>query len=161
MKRPEIISQCSQKGETVYWICVDGREAIAYRKSLIYFMEPGTAGEIEKNTKGEIKENEKLAAYFDVIEEVSGVHGKAEAFLSSREKTPGGIDAFELETMDGQVRWIDEKLLENFQITRKYYLDAKGKWPDMVFIEEDGEIAGLVMAIRRDLYADEEGRKKK
>ena len=161
MKRPEIIRQCSQKGEQVFWTCVDGREAIAYRKCLIYFMEPGTAAEIEKNTEGGIKENEKLAAYFDVIADVSGVHGKAEAFLSSREKTPGGIDAFELETMDGQVRWIDKKLLENFQITRKYYLDARGKWPDMVFIEEDEEIVGLVMALKRDLYADEAGRKKK
>ena len=63
--------------------------------------------------------------------------------------------------MDGQVRWIDKTLLENFQITRKYYLDAKGKWPDIVFIEEDGQIVGLVMALKREIYADEEGRKKK
>ncbi|MDO4176203.1 MAG: hypothetical protein Q4D99_01830 [Bacillota bacterium] len=161
MKIPEIISQCSQKGEKVFWAEVDGQEAIAYHKSLIYFMEQGTAAEIAKNTKGEIEKNEKLVKYFDVIEEVEGVHGKAEAFLSSREKTPGGLDAFELETMDGQVRWIDKKLLENFQITRKYYLDAKGKWPDMVFIEEDDKLVGLVMALKRELYADEEGGKKK
>ena len=161
MKIPEIISQCSQKGEKVFWADADGREAIAYRRSLIYFMDEGTAAEIKKNTKGEIEENEKLVRYFDVIEDIEGVHGKAEAFLSSRDKTPGGIDAFVLETMDGQVRWVDKKLLENFQITRKYYLDAKGKWPDMVFIEEDGQLVGLVMALKRELYADEEGRKKK
>lgn len=161
MKKPEIISQCSRKGEKVFWADADGMEAIAYRKSLIYFMEEGAAAEIAKNTEGEIEENEKLVKYFDVIEDIESVHGKAEAFLSSREKTPGGIDAFEIETMDGQVRWIDKTLLENFQITRKYYLDAKGKWPDMVFIEEDGQIVGLVMALKREIYADEEGRKKK
>lgn len=161
MKRPEIISQCSRKGEKVFWLGAEEREAIAYHMSLIYFMEPGTAAEIEKNTEGEIKENEKLVKYFDAIEDVSGVYGKAEAFLSSRDTTPGGIDAFVLETMDGQVRWVDRGLLENFQITRKYYLDATGKWPDMVFIEEDGELVGLVMALRCELYADETGRRKK
>ena len=85
-------------------------------------------------------------------------HGTKEAFVSERKLLDNGVDAICLETMDGQRKWIDKDLAEAFAFKRKYLfvdpsaVDADGMSADeiqnMVFIEEQGQIAGIVMILR-------------
>ena len=61
--------------------------------------------------------------------------------------------------MDGQRKWIDKDLADAFAFKRKYLfvdpaaIDADGIAADeirnMVFIDEQGKIAGIVMILRQ------------
>ena len=99
-----------------------------------------------------------MSRYFGLIEKVAASKAIKEAFVSERKLLDNGVDAICLETMDGQRKWIDKDLAEAFAFKRKYLfvdpsaVNADGISADeiqnIVFIEEQGQIAGIVMILR-------------
>ena len=137
----------------------------------MFFSEPGlisdireslearsSAGEADAAALPRLTESSKMSSYFGLIEKVAASQAIKEAFVSERKLLDNGVDAICLETMDGQRKWIDKDLAEAFAFKRKYLfvdpsaVNADGISADeiqnMVFIEEQGQIAGIVMILR-------------
>ena len=171
MRIDEVIKQCIQSDEDILWAQQDNHEAVAHRKSLMFFSEPGLISDIRESLEAKsssdeantvtlphLTENKKLDRYFGLIRKVASTQAKKEAFVSERKLLDSGVDAICLETMDGQRKWIDKDLAEAFAFKRRYLfvdpsaIDADGIVADeignMVFIEEQGQIAGIVMMLR-------------
>ena len=171
MRIDEVIKQCIQSDKDILWAQQGNREVVAHRKSVMFFSEPGLISDIreslEDKTSAEetntaalprLTESKKMDRYFGLIEQVATEQTKKEAFVSERKLLDTGVDAICLETMDGQRKWIDKDLAEAFAFKRKYLfvdpsdVDADGIAADeiqnMVFIEEQGQIAGIVMILR-------------
>ena len=159
MRIDEVIKQCTQSGEDILWGNHDNREAVVYRKSLMFFSEPGLVSAIRDSlSPPRLTESKKLSRYFSLVGQVQSTASKKEAFVSERKLLDSGIDAICLETMDGQRKWINKDLAEAFAFKRRYLfvdpsaIDADGIAADeienMVFIEEQGKIAGIVMILK-------------
>lgn len=171
MRIDEVIKQCIQSDEDILWAQKQNLEAVAHRKSLMFFSEPGLISDIrealearsssddaDKVSLPHLTESEKLGRYFGLAEKAASTQAIKEAFVSERKLLDSGIDAICLETMDGQKKWIDKDLAEAFAFKRKYLfvnpsaVTAEGITADeienMVFIEEQGQIAGIVMMLR-------------
>ena len=160
MRIDEVIKQCIQSDEDILWAQQENHEVVAHRKSLMFFSEPGLISDIQEALTPPplLKESKKLSKYFGLVEKVSSTQAKKEAFVSERKLLDSGVDAICLETMDGQRKWIDKDLAEAFAFKRRYLfvdpsaIDADGIVADeignMVFIEEQGQIAGIVMMLR-------------
>ena len=162
MRLDEVIKQCSQPGEEILWAKQGKREVVVYRKSLMFFSEQGLVSAIrDSQSPPKLTESRKLDGYFRLTDKATTAKAKKEAFVSERKLLDSGIDAICLETMDGQRRWIDKDLAEAFAFSRKYWIldpsamnaEAEGETaPDeianMVFIEEQGKISGIVMILR-------------
>lgn len=171
MRIDEVIKQCLRSDEDILWAQQDNHEAVAHRKSLMFFSEPGLISDIRESLESRssseeagnvslprLTENRKLSKYFGLVDKVISTQAIKEAFVSERKLLNSGVDAICLETMDGQRKWIDKDLAEAFAFKRKYLfvdpsaIDADGIAADeienMVFIEEDGQIAGIVMMLR-------------
>jgi len=171
MRIDEVIKQCMQSDEDILWAQQENREAVAHRKSLMFFSEPGLISDIRESLEAKsssdeegavtlphLTENKKLNRYFGLIEKVASTQAKKEAFVSERKLLDSGVDAICLETMDGQRKWIDKDLAEAFAFKRRYlFVDSSAIGSDdiaadeienMVFIEEQGQIAGIVMMLR-------------
>ena len=147
MRLEEIIKQCTQEKEKLLWAAEEEREAIAYRKIQVFFGLPGLSDIVEQ-AGVELEESEKLGKLFELVDRVTASTTKAEAFVADRKTTDDGIDAICVETMDGRRRWINKDLTEAFAFGRKYWIDETEECENMVFIEEKGEIAGIVMVLR-------------
>ncbi|MCR5034045.1 MAG: hypothetical protein K6B42_01330 [Clostridia bacterium] len=171
MRIDEVIKQCIQSDEDILWALQDDHEAVAHRKSLMFFSEPGLISDIRealdaksssddagKVSLPQLTESKKLSRYFDLVGKTASTQAKKEAFVSQRKLLDSGTDAICLETMDGQQKWIDKDLAEAFAFKRKYlFVDpsavnaddiAADEIANMVFIEEEGKIAGIVMSLR-------------
>ena len=171
MRIDEVIKQCIQSDEDILWTQQDNYEAVAHRKSVMFFSEPGLISDIRESLEAKasaeetstsalprLTENKKMNRYFGLIEQVAKAQAKKEAFVSERKLLDTDVDAICLETMDGQRKWIDKDLAEAFAFKRKYLfvdpsdVDADGIAADeiqnMVFIEEQEQIAGIVMILR-------------
>ena len=175
MRIDEIIKQCVQSNKDILWATKGNLEAVVYQKSLMFFSEPGLISDIQEALASRsssdaagadslplLTENKKLNKYFRLIDTFASAKTKKEAFVSERKLLDSGIDAICLETMDGQRRWINKDLAEPFAFSRKYWIldppgtDAKAaddgvtaaEIENMVFIEEQGKIAGIVMILR-------------
>lgn len=171
MRIDEVIKQCIQSDQDILWAQQDNHEAVAHRKSVMFFSEPGLISDIRESLETgssadgagtaalpRLTENKKMIRYFGLIKSVAATQAIKEAFVSERKLLDSGVDAICLETMDGQRKWIDKDLAEAFAFKRKYLfakpsaVDADGITADeiqnMVFIEEQGQIAGIVMILR-------------
>ena len=159
MRIEEAVKQCANPGEEILWEKQNDREAVVYRKSLMFFSETGLVSAIRDSlTPPLLTESKKLNRYFSLVEKVESTAAKKEAFVSERKLLDSGIDAICLETMDGQRKWINKDLAEAFAFKRKYLfvdpsaIDADGIAADeirnMVFISEQDKIAGIVMILR-------------
>ena len=171
MRIDEVIKQCILSDEDILWAQQDSLEVVAHRKSLMFFSEPGLISDIresldaksssddaDKKSLPRLTENKKLSRYFGLVGIVASTQSKKEAFVSERKLLDSGIDAICLETMDGQRKWIDKDLAESFAFKRRYlFVDpsaidtsdiADEEIANMVFIEEDGKITGIVMSLR-------------
>ena len=159
MRIEEVIKQCARSDRDILWAKQGNREAVVYRKSLMFFAEQGLVSAIrESQPSSPLTENKKLSRYFKLIDKVASTAAKKEAFVSERKLLDSGVDAICLETMDGQRKWIDKDLAEAFAFKRKYLfadpsdIDADGIAADeirnMVFIEEQESIAGIVMSLK-------------
>ena len=159
MRIEEVIKQCAKSGEEILWEKHNNSEAVVYRKSTMFFSEPGLVSAIRGSiSPPRLTESKKLNRYFSLVGQVESTAAKREAFVSERKLLDSGIDAICLETMDGQRKWINKDLAEAFAFKRKYLfvdpsaIDADGITDDeienMVFIEEQGKIAGIVMILR-------------
>ncbi|MGX8774963.1 MAG: hypothetical protein ACSW8G_07910 [Bacillota bacterium] len=160
MRIDEVIKQCIHSDEDILWAQQGNLEVVVHRKSLMFFSEPGLISDIRESLTPppQLTENKKLSKYFDLIGKVASSQAKKEAFVSERKLLDSGIDAICLETMDGQRKWIDKDLAEAFAFKRKYlFADpsaiavdgiAADEIANMVFIEEEGKIAGIVMSLR-------------
>ena len=147
MRLEELIKQCVRENETILWAAEEEREAVAYRKIQVFFGSPGLSDIVEQ-AGVRLEESEKLGKLFGLIDQVAASTTKAEAFVSERKTTDEGVDAICVETMDGRRRWINKDLTEAFAFGRKYWIDEPEECENMVFIEEQGEIAGIVMVLR-------------
>ena len=162
MRIDEVIKQCIQSDKDILWAQQDNREAVAYRKAVMFFSEPGLISDIRDEAGNaalpRLTESSKMSRYFGLIEKVAASKAIKEAFVSERKLLDNGVDAICLETMDGQRKWIDKDLAEAFAFKRKYLfvdpsaVNADGISADeiqnIVFIEEQGQIAGIVMILR-------------
>ena len=171
MRIDEVIKQCIQSDEDILWAQQDNYEAVVHRKSLMFFSEPGLISDIREALDARsssddvgtvslphLTENKKLSRYFHLVKKIASTEAKKEAFVSERKLLDSGIDAICLETMDGQRKWIDKDLAEAFAFKRKYlFADSSAIGTDdvaadeienMVFIEEQDQIAGIVMILR-------------
>lgn len=171
MRIDEVIKQCIQSDKDILWAQQDNREAVAYRKAVMFFSEPGLISDIRESLEARssadeagnaalprLTESSKMSRYFGLIEKVAASKAIKEAFVSERKLLDNGVDAICLETMDGQRKWIDKDLAEAFAFKRKYLfvdpsaVNADGISADeiqnIVFIEEQGQIAGIVMILR-------------
>ena len=171
MRIDEVIKQCIHSDKDILWAQQDNHEVIAHRKSVMFFSEPGLISDIRESLEARssagdastaalprLTENKNMNRYFGLIEQVAKAQAKKEAFVSERKLLDTGVDAICLETMDGQRKWIDKDLAEAFAFKRKYLfvdpsdVDADGIAADeiqnMVFIEEQEQIAGIVMILR-------------
>lgn len=171
MRIDEVIKQCIQSDEDILWAQQDGHEAVAHRKAVMFFSEPGLISDIRESLEARssadetsgaalprLIENKNINRYFGLIKDVAATQAIKEAFVSERKLLDNGVDAICLETMDGQRKWIDKDLAEAFAFKRKYlFVDpsavnadgiAADEIQNMVFIEEQGQIAGIVMILR-------------
>ena len=171
MRIDEVIKQCIQSKEDILWAQQNDFEVVAHQKSLMFFSEPGLISDIRESLNAKsssddadkvslphLKESKKLGRYFSLVEKVASSQAKKEAFVSQRKLLDSGVDAICLETMDGQQKWINKDLAEAFAFKRKYlFVDpssidisdiAADEIGNMVFIEEQGQIAGIVMCLR-------------
>ena len=147
MRLEEIIKQCVEENETLLWTEEDDSEAVAYRKIQVFFGLPGLSDILEQAGVS-LEESKKLGKLFSIVDRVSTSPTRTEAFVAERKTTDDGIDAICVETMDGRRRWINKDLTEAFAFGRKYWIDEPEDCENMVFIEEKGEIAGIVMVLK-------------
>ena len=152
MRFDEIIKLCAQSDGDILWAKQGNREVVAYRKSLMFFSEQGLVSAIrDSQSPPPLTESEKLNRFFLLSEKAASAKTKKEAFVSERKLLDSGIDAICLETMDGHRRWINKDLAEPFAFSRKYWIldpPETDEIGNMVFIEEQGKIAGIVMSLR-------------
>ena len=147
MRREDIIIQCNHEGEEIIWARQGDRELVAFRKSVIFVAEKGTVADIKSEGKAAFATSEKLKAFFDIIDGIEKGDARTEGFMSERRILESGNEALCIESMDGIRRWVDRELIENFSFKRKYWFDSSNPDNGMVFIEEDGKIAGIVMKL--------------
>lgn len=145
MRREDILKMCAAEDEVIY--AVKGKkEAVAFRKSLIFITEKGLVKDL-RAADAKLSKSEKLEKYIELAQTLEKGE-KTEGFVSARRKTPDGIDALCIESFDGRRKWIDKTFTDCFSYKRRYWFEDNGWYPGMVFISEEDIICGIIMILK-------------
>ena len=135
---------CAVEDEVIY-AAKGKKEAIALRKSLIFIAQKGLVKSL-RDSAAKLSRSEKLEKYIELAAKLEEGE-KTEGFVSARRKTPDGIDALCIESLDGRRKWIDKTFTDCFSYKRRYWFEDNGWYPGMVFISEEDAICGIVMIL--------------